>query len=162
MFRDDIYSRGVFEVNSEHIKNDTKVLIAISTSFLLCTLFSKDHCSVVKKSYNLVHSVKLGFKERIDSEHLGNSEPLPATNLPVYFINSEQPGISEQCYDSQKVSYYQVRLYVCMYYHSLIHGFEFCHQNHGPITTNCCGKVKNYASENVYGGTIWEKRPSEP
>ena len=75
-------------------------MIAISTSFLLsCVLSEKID------PYNLVHSVKLGYKERIDSEHLGNSEPLPATNLPVYFINSEQPGISEQCCDGQKVSF---------------------------------------------------------
>ena len=53
-------------------------MIAISTSFLLsCVLSEKID------PYNLVHSVKLGYKERIDSEHLGNSEPLPTTNLPV-------------------------------------------------------------------------------
>ena len=94
-----------------------------------------------------MYLVKLGDKEQLDSEQ--------------YFIHSEQPGISEQCCDDQKVSFYQVRLY----YHSLIHGFEFCHQNHGPIATNCCGKVKNYAPEYMVvfdGGTIWKKRPSEP
>ena len=95
-----IYSRGVFEVNSEHIKNDTKVLIAISTSFLLCTLFSKDHCSVVKKSYNLVHSVKLGYKERMDSMNIlaiVNHFQRPIYQF-MYFMNSdsEQPGISEK------------------------------------------------------------------
>ena len=33
------------------------------------------------------------------------------TNLPVDFINSEQPGVSEQFCDDQKVPYHQVRLY---------------------------------------------------
>jgi hypothetical protein len=28
-------------------------------------------------------------------EQIGNSEPFPVTNLPVYLINSEQIGISE-------------------------------------------------------------------
>ena len=40
-------------------------------------------------------TVKLGFKERLNKEQLGNSE---------------QIGISEQLYDDQKVPYYQVRL----------------------------------------------------
>ena len=55
--------------------------------------------------------VKLGFKERLDKEQLGNSEPFPETNMPVYLINSEQIGICEQFCNSQKVPYYQVRLY---------------------------------------------------
>ena len=54
--------------------------------------------------------VKLGNKEQLDSEQLGNSEPFSVTKLPVYFINSEQPSISEQFCDEQKVPYYQVRL----------------------------------------------------
>ena len=41
-----------------------------------------------------VGTVKLGDKERPDSEQPGNSEPFTVTNLPVYFINSEQPGVS--------------------------------------------------------------------
>ena len=35
-------------------------------------------------------TVKLGFKERLDKEQLGNSEPFPVTNLPDFIINSEQ------------------------------------------------------------------------
>ena len=54
------------------------------------------------------NTVKLGFKERLNKEQLGNSEPFPVTNLPVYLINSEQIGISEQFCDDQKVPYCQV------------------------------------------------------
>ena len=53
-------------------------------------------------------TVKLGDKERLDSEQPGNSEPFPVTNLPVYFVNSEQAGITEQFCDGQKVPYHQV------------------------------------------------------
>ena len=55
-----------------------------------------------------VSTVKLGFKERLNKEQLGNSEPFPVTNLPVYLINREQIGISEQFCDDQKVPYCQV------------------------------------------------------
>ena len=57
---------------------------------------------------NLVSTVKLGFKERLNKEQLGNSEPFPVTNLPVYLIKSEQISISEQFSDDQKVPYNQV------------------------------------------------------
>ena len=50
-----------------------------------------------------VYTVKLGFKELLNKEQIGNSEPFPVTNLPVYLINSEQIGISEQFCDDQKV-----------------------------------------------------------
>ena len=56
-----------------------------------------------------VCTVKLGFKERLNKEQLGNSEPFSVTNLPVYLINSEQIAISEQFCDDQKVSYCQAR-----------------------------------------------------
>ena len=42
-------------------------------------------------------------KELLNKEQIGNSEPFPVTNLPVYLINSEQIGISEQFCDDQKV-----------------------------------------------------------
>ena len=48
-------------------------------------------------------TVKLGFKELLNKEQIGNSEPFPVNNLPVYLINSEQIGISEQFCDDQKV-----------------------------------------------------------
>jgi hypothetical protein len=48
-------------------------------------------------------TVKLGIKELLNKEQIGNSEPVSVTNLPVYFINSEQIGISEQFCDDQKV-----------------------------------------------------------
>ena len=48
-------------------------------------------------------TVKLGFKELFIKEQIGNNEPFPMTNLPVYLINSEQIGISEQFRDDQKV-----------------------------------------------------------
>jgi hypothetical protein len=47
------------------------------------------------------YTVKLGFKELLNKEQIGNSEPFPVTNLPVYLINSEQIGISEQFCDDQ-------------------------------------------------------------
>jgi hypothetical protein len=50
-----------------------------------------------------VDTVKLGFKELLNKEQIGNSEPFTVTNLPVYLINSEQIGISEQFCDDQKV-----------------------------------------------------------
>ena len=53
-------------------------------------------------------TVKLDFKELLNKEQIGNSEPLTVTNLLVYLINSEQIGISEQCSDDQKVPYCQV------------------------------------------------------
>ena len=46
---------------------------------------------------------KFGFKELLNKEQIGNSEPFPVTNLPVYLINSEQIGISEQLCNDQKV-----------------------------------------------------------
>ena len=54
------------------------------------------------------NTVKLGFKELFNKEQIANSEPFPATNLPVYLINSEQIGISEQFCNDQKVHYHQV------------------------------------------------------
>ena len=56
----------------------------------------------------MLTTVKLGFKERLNKEQLGNIEPFPVTNLPVYVINSEQIGISEQFCDDKKVPYCQV------------------------------------------------------
>ena len=50
--------------------------------------------------------VKLGFNQRLNKEQIGNSEPFPATNLPICQfteINSEQIEISGQFCDDQKV-----------------------------------------------------------
>ena len=49
-----------------------------------------------KLDYNRVsdYTVKLGFKERLNKEQLGNSEPVPVINLPVFLINNEEIGIS--------------------------------------------------------------------
>ena len=41
-------------------------------------------------------------------EQIGNREPFPVTNLPVYLMNSEQIGNSEQFYDDQKVDKEQI------------------------------------------------------
>ena len=54
------------------------------------------------------NSQLVGFKELLNKEQIGNSEPFPVTNLPVYLINSEQIGISEQFCNDQKVPYYKV------------------------------------------------------
>ena len=48
-------------------------------------------------------TVKLGFKEMLYKKQIGNSEPFLVTDLPVYLINSEQIGCSEQLCDDQKV-----------------------------------------------------------
>ena len=64
--------------------------------------------SVTSISLSFENTVKLGFKERLDKEQIGNSEPFPPTDLLVYLINSEQIGISEQFCNDQKVPYYQV------------------------------------------------------
>ena len=50
-------------------------------------------------------------KTPLNKEQIGNSESFPVTNLPVYLINSEHIGISEQFCDDQNVPYYQVWLY---------------------------------------------------
>ena len=34
------------------------------------------------------NTVKLGFKELLTKEQLGNSEPFPVTNMPVYLIDT--------------------------------------------------------------------------
>ena len=47
----------------------------------------------------LYTTVKLGFKEQLDKEQLGNSEPFSVTNMPVYLINSEQIGFSGKLCD---------------------------------------------------------------
>ena len=39
---------------------------------------------------NILSTVKLGFKERLNKEQLGNSESFPMNNMPVYLFNSEQ------------------------------------------------------------------------
>ena len=48
-------------------------------------------------------TVTLGFMDLLSKGQIGNSEPSTVTNLPVYLINSEQIGISEQLCDDQKV-----------------------------------------------------------
>ena len=64
--------------------------------------------SLFLKKYSFCATVKLRFKERLDKEKLGNSEPFSMTNMLVHLINSEQSGFSEQLCDDQKVPYYQV------------------------------------------------------
>ena len=41
--------------------------------------------------------------ELLNKEQIGNSDTFPVTDLPVYLMNSEQIGISEQFCDDQKV-----------------------------------------------------------
>ena len=50
-----------------------------------------------------MYIVKLGNKEWLNKEQLGNSEPFSVTNIQVSVINSEQISISEQFCDAQKV-----------------------------------------------------------
>ena len=45
--------------------------------------------NINSQAMNYNHSaVKLGDKERLDSEQPGNSEPFQMTNLPTYFITT--------------------------------------------------------------------------
>jgi hypothetical protein len=55
-----------------------------------------------KQEQTVSFTVKLGYKDWLDSEQPGNSEPFHMTNLLVYFINSEQ-----LC-NNQKVPYHHV------------------------------------------------------
>ena len=64
--------------------------------------------SIHKQKKKQCITVNFGIMEMLNKEQIGNSEPFPVTNLPVYLINSEQIGISEQFFDDQKVIYYQV------------------------------------------------------
>ena len=54
---------------------------------------------------HICSTVKLGFKERLNEEQLGKSEPFPLTNMPVHLINSEQIVISEQLCNDYNVPY---------------------------------------------------------
>ena len=45
-------------------------------------------------------AVTIGYKERLDSEQPGNSEPFSVPILSVYFINIKQTGVSEQFCDT--------------------------------------------------------------
>ena len=58
---------------------------------------------LIERVKKKVCTVKLGFKELLDKEQIGVSEPFPVTNLPFDLTNSEQIGISEQFCDDQKV-----------------------------------------------------------
>ena len=53
--------------------------------------------------YHFPITVKLGFKEWLNKEQLGNSEPFLVTNMPVHLSNSEQIGFIEQLCDGKKV-----------------------------------------------------------
>ena len=53
--------------------------------------------------FKMCNSVKLCIKELLNKEQIGNSEPFPVTNLPVYLRNSELIGISEQFCEDLKV-----------------------------------------------------------
>ena len=54
---------------------------------------------------HICSTVKLGFKERLNKEHLGNHSAFPMINMPVHLINSEQIGISEQLCNDYNVPY---------------------------------------------------------
>ena len=63
---------------------------------------------MVHRELNDVFIWVQGDKEWLDSEQLGNSEPFPMTHLPVYFINIELPGVSEQFFDDLIKFFYYV------------------------------------------------------
>ena len=51
---------------------------------------------------NFVNTVKLGIKELLNKEQLGNSEPFPVINMPVCLTNSEEIGFSYNCVTTKK------------------------------------------------------------
>ena len=78
--------------------------------------------------------VKLGDKEQLDSEQPGNTKPFPVTNLPVYFVNSEQPGITEQFCDGQKLKFLFTKFECTIFRLSLI-AFKIEIRQHSIPTT---------------------------
>ena len=61
--------------------------ISIDLFYVLDLTSKNNHC---KKPENML---TFGFKERLNKEQLGNSEPFLVTNMPVHLINNEQIGI---------------------------------------------------------------------
>ena len=61
-------------------------------------------------NFTVAVTVKHGFKEGLNKEQLGNSEPFPVINMPVHLMNTEQICNNEQLCHDQKVPYYQVWL----------------------------------------------------
>ena len=87
------------------MKNPTTELLRKQASPALLQLLT----SILTPSFSLC-TVKLGFKEQLNKQQLGNSKTFTVTNIPVHLMNNEQIGNSEQMCDEQKVPYYQVRL----------------------------------------------------
>ena len=52
--------------------------------------------------------------ELLNKEQIGNSDTFPVTDLPVYLMNSEQIGMSEQFCDGQKVPYSVITKFDCI------------------------------------------------
>ena len=75
---------------------------------------------------------KLGDTEWLNSEQPGYSESLLVTNLPVYFINSKQPGVSKQFCEDQNVHNHLVCLHLL--------AINSCEEK----TTVNCGCLKIY------------------
>ena len=63
----------------------SKILIRLSVRYLIETTLQ-------------MSTVKLGFKELLNKEQIGISEPFFVTNLPVYLINSDQIGIKAKLF----------------------------------------------------------------
>jgi E3 ubiquitin-protein ligase HUWE1 len=59
-----------------------------------------------------LNTVKHGFKELLNKEQIGNSEPFPLTNMPVYLINSNLTLVNNFVMTKKILRpYHQVRLY---------------------------------------------------
>ena len=111
----------------------------------------------VKEKFK-IHTVKLEFKERLNKEQLGNSEPFPVTNMPVHLINSEQIGFSEQLCNDQKVPYCQVWLYLVWQFQTqeskfmtlerlcIIHRYPYQHFSAMSITKSFIHSFIQYTS----------------
>ena len=73
----------------------------------LLTLASPRQGSYISQEKEILLPSVIRNSYILDSKQPGNSEPSPMTNLPVYFINSELLGVSEQFCDDQKVLNHQ-------------------------------------------------------
>ena len=74
--------RTLSEEEADELAKNKLCLVYTLTKSGNCT---KLHFDQVLPSDNLnflIHTVKLGNKERFDKEKIGNKEPFPVTNLP--------------------------------------------------------------------------------
>ena len=70
------------------------ISFSLTQTTLLTTRDALVAQGITLRTQEFPYTVKLGFKERLDKEQLGNTEPFHVTNIQVHVINSDQIGIS--------------------------------------------------------------------